>query len=60
MIPQLEASLKIVILTNLEEALMLLDLPIMLLENIYNSAGITQDDQNIFSIKAPEALKNHD
>jgi hypothetical protein len=51
MIPQLGASLTIVILTNLEVALMLLDLPIMLLENIYNSASITHDDQNIFTLR---------
>jgi hypothetical protein len=51
MTPQLGASLTIVILTNLEVALMLLDLPIMLLENINNSASIIHHDQNIFTLR---------
>jgi hypothetical protein len=44
--PQLGASLTIVILTTLEMSFMLLETSITLLENIY-STGVTHDDHNM-------------
>ncbi len=58
LMPQLGASLTIVILTTLEVAfmllespIMLLESPIMLLENIY-STGVTHDALHIFIVQA--------
>ncbi len=52
MMPQLGASLTIVILTTLEVSFMLLELSFMLLKNIY-STGITQDDSHLQFLYRP-------
>jgi hypothetical protein len=51
LMPQLGASLAIIILMTLQVAFMLLESPIMLLENIY-STGVTHDALHIFIVQA--------